>query len=102
MSSSPTEFHAGFTKDLDINCTLLHKDHSEFRALTSVILSKTKTSEDTTYTEIAAVTLVDPLHVEVKDTVGGAEVKGQLMSDGDSYISYHWHFPPSDADGNYR
>ena len=106
MTSSASEIHPGFTRDLRVTCSRSHtanNNSSQFGAVTSIILSKTQTAGDKdVFQEIATVTMLARDSVDVKDSLAGAEVKGRLSVDGDSYISYQWRYPPSQAEGRYR
>ena len=102
IHASPASIHEGFTQHLQVNCTVSHSQASEFHLLVSLILSKTATTDDNVYTDIADVTSVSPHSVDVKDAFGATSVSGQLGADNSGFISYQWDFPSRDVAGIYR
>ena len=101
ITASVSKIQQGFTKSLDVNCSLPHNTQSEFTAVNSIILSKTVSEDDNVFSEIATVTVASRYTVDVKESLAAA-VTGQLTPTQDSYISYHWSYPPSDAVGSYK
>jgi len=98
--ATPSSIHEGFTKYLSINCTFSHHALSDFKTIMSLILSKTDGPKDSNFQEIATVTAFSS-GVDVTNQVG-AEVKGHLEANSQSFISYEWKYPTTAVEGQYR
>jgi len=68
-----------------------------------MILSKTDDFESDHFKEIAAITMLSGQNVEVKDDLGGGQVKGHIDGmGGNTFISYQWMYPSSQVKGQYQ
>jgi len=101
ITSSSSNIQSGFTKDLDINCTFKQDLNSQFGFLSSLILSKTSSPQDSDFTEIAAINAIHPDTVTSTSSLG-ADVTGELNSRAESFVSFHWRYPPNDVQGQYK
>ncbi|XP_012936642.1 uncharacterized protein LOC101846728 [Aplysia californica] len=99
--ASPSAMHDGFTKHLFINCTFFHGPRSDFSSVMSLIVSKTATSNDYVYSEIATITAFSSNQVDVKKDLG-ATVTGHLQANSQSFIAMQWLYPRNDVEGRYK
>jgi len=103
IQTSAPSIQEGLTSDFSLNCSFPHNQTSNIPGLMSIILSKTGDFETDDFKEIAALTFLSGQTVEVKDDVGGAQVKGHLeQAQGMSFISYQWQYPTSQVEGKYQ
>ena len=102
LTALPATVFEGLTKHLNINCTFLDLTHNDFTTVMSIILSKSTSDTDPAiFNEIATLTSVAPYTVEVKRSLG-AEVKGQMLVDSISFLSFDWVYPTTEVVGTYR
>ena len=100
ITTSSSSVNDGFTKSLSLNCSFQHPHSTEFSVIYSLILSKTQTTEDTIYNEIAMATSISPNNVSVQNSLG-AQVTGHLSQSDISHIQYMWQYPSSQVSGKY-
>jgi hypothetical protein len=107
IEASPTSISTlpGFTKDLALKCSHNHKANSDFGTVLSLIVSK-RISEstavsDAVYRELATVSSFDRYNVNVKNASLEAKVTGQLIANGESFISLKWTYPSTNVSGTY-
>merc|ERR1719239_255502 len=99
--ASSTDLHNGY---IDVfNCTYAHDQNSPIVGLMSMIISKTDTMESDDFKEIAAITFASGQTVQVKNDVGGSQVKGHFAQfSGTTFISYEWSSFTTQVDGRYQ
>ncbi|XP_005094348.1 uncharacterized protein LOC101850944 [Aplysia californica] len=100
LEVTPNQIHEGFTDQLTINCTFSHEQGSIFSTVMSLILSKTDSISDSTYSEVATITAFSNNKVNEKHTMG-AHVTGLHKPDAFSFIALEWSYPSSQVEGKY-
>ena len=102
LTASPPVIRENFTSDASVKCLYRHTNTSQLHSLTSIIVSSTAPGGDEgVFTEVATVALSSPQSVMVKDDMG-AQVDGQIVVDGESFVSLKWKYPKQDIMGKFK
>ncbi|XP_059178920.1 uncharacterized protein LOC131958037 [Physella acuta] len=102
FQASPNIVVVGVTRYLELKCGTTRGEDSSIESLISIIISRTANPQDTTFKELASLTMFTP-EVQITDV---SEVNlissGNIDNNGESYIRLVWEFPGADKAGNYK
>jgi len=101
LVTSSSSLQPGVTKEMEMNCSFQQIQDSDLSVMTSLILSKTDTTRDEDFKEVA---IVNPMAADKIDVINdlGAGVTVYLAAERLSYINYKWQSPGSEVQGKYR
>ncbi|XP_059146630.1 uncharacterized protein LOC131934586 [Physella acuta] len=102
MEAAPSHINIGVTRYLNVRCSTTRGDDSSMESLMSLIISRSKTSQDKDFQELASMTTFTPM-VQIKDVLEvNMTASGNIDNNEQSYIDLVWEYPDVTKIGVYK
>ncbi|XP_059179008.1 uncharacterized protein LOC131958138 [Physella acuta] len=102
IEATPSSIVLGVTRHLDVKCVTTRERNSTMETLISLIISRSTNPPNTTFKELASLTMSTPV-VQITDVSEiNLTATGNIDNNGESYISLVWEYPDATKSGVYK